>query len=118
MAPDVAGEAMRAWAEETNRLNRECSASSETERERLADIGKKIDGIVLTPGAKRSALQETLRCEFGNILERTGGRAENEKSDTPLPGMSVSVVGIGFEPCNVQSMERTLRPPARTHERT
>ena len=58
-----------------------------------------IDGIVLTPGAKRGELQVTLRGELGNILEWTGSGAENEKTDTPLSGMSVSVVaGAGFEP--------------------
>ena len=179
MAPDIAGEAVRAWAEETNRLNRERSASSEAERKELADVKKKIDGIVdaiqdgaysavlkerlhglearkaelndrlaaapqelpdihpnvsgvyrrkvarlakalgkpeerdaaaaairglidgivLTPGAKRGQLQVTLRGELGNILEWTGSGAENEKTDTPLSGMSVSVVaGAGFEP--------------------
>ena len=179
MAPDIADEAVRAWAEETNRLNRERSASSEAERKELADVEKKIDGIVdaiqdgaysavlkerlhglearkqelndrlaaapqelpdihpnvsgvyrrkvarlakaldkpeerdaaaaairglidgivLTPGEKRGQLQVTLRGELGNILEWTGTGAENEKTDTPLSGMSVSVVaGVGFEP--------------------
>ena len=179
MAPDIAGEAVRAWAEETNRLNRERSASSEAERKELADVEKKIDGIVdaiqdgaysavlkerlhglearkqelndrlaaaprelpdihpnvsgiyrrkvarlakalgkpeerdaaaaairglidgivLTPGEKRGQLEVTLRGELGNILEWTGSGAENEKTDTPLSGMSVSVVaGAGFEP--------------------
>ena len=179
MAPDIAGEAVRAWAEETNRLNRERSASSAAERKELADIEKKIDGIVdaiqdgaysavlkerlhglearkkelndrlaaaprelpdihpnvsgiyrrkvarlakalgkpeerdaaaaairglidgivLKPGAKRGELEVTLRGELGNILEWTGSGAENEKTDTPLSGMSVSVVaGAGFEP--------------------
>ena len=57
-----------------------------------------IDGIVLTPGDKRGQLQVTLRGELGNILEWTGSGAENEKTDTPLSGMSVSVVaGAGFE---------------------
>ena len=41
----------------------------------------------------------TLRGELGNILEWTGSGAENEKTDTPLSGMSVSVVaGAGSEP--------------------
>ena len=56
-----------------------------------------IDGIVLTPGEKRGELQVTLRGELGKILEWTG--TEKEKTDTPLSGMSVSVVaGAGFEP--------------------
>ena len=42
MAPDVAAEAVRAWAEETNRLNREGCASGEADRKELADIEKKM----------------------------------------------------------------------------
>ena len=191
MAPDIAGEAVRAWAEETNRLNRERSASSEAERKELAEIEKKIeriavaiqdgaysptlkeklhklearkaeltkrlatvpaeipdihpnvagiyrrkvarlakalgtpeerdaaaaaireliDGIVLTPGAKRGQLQVTLRGELGNILEWTENGAENEKTDTPLSGMSVSVVaGAGFEPTTPRNGTFALGP--------
>ena len=46
MAPDVAAEAVRAWAEETNRLNRERRASSAADRKELAALDKKIDQIV------------------------------------------------------------------------
>ncbi len=171
MAPEAADTAVRAWAEETNRLNRERSVSSEAERKELADIEKKIDGaysavlkerlhklevrkaelndrlataplelpdihpnvsgvyrrkvarlakalgkpeerdaaaaairglidgIVLTPSEKRGQLQVTLRGELGRILEWTGTGAEKEMTDTPISGMSVSVVaGAGFEP--------------------
>ena len=179
MAPEAADAAVRAWAEETNRLNRERCASSEAERRELADVEKNIegivdaiqdgaysavlkerlhklearkaelterlatvpaeipdihpnvagvyrrkvarlanalgkpeerdaaaaairgliDGIVLTPGEKRGQLEVTLRGELGRILEWTGSGAEKEKTDTPISGMSVSVVaGVGFEP--------------------
>jgi hypothetical protein len=37
MAPEIAAEAMRAYAEETNRLNRERRAGSEIERNRYGD---------------------------------------------------------------------------------
>ncbi|HEY6395189.1 MAG TPA: hypothetical protein VIX12_07195, partial [Candidatus Binataceae bacterium] len=46
MAPEIAAEAMRADAEETNRLNRERRAGSETDRKALADIEKKLKEIV------------------------------------------------------------------------
>ena len=179
MAPEAADAAVRAWAEETNRLNRERSASSEAERKELTDVEKNIegivdaiqdgaysavlkerlhklearkeeltkriatvppeipaihpnvagvyrrkvarlakalskpeerdaaaaairgliDGIVLTPGEMRGELQVTLRGELGKILEWTETGAEKEKTDTPISGMSVSVVaGVGFEP--------------------
>ena len=46
MAPEAAAEAMKAYAEETNRLNRERRASGATDRKELADIGKKIATMV------------------------------------------------------------------------
>ena len=38
MAPEIAAEAMRAYADETNRLNRERRTNAETDRKALVDI--------------------------------------------------------------------------------
>ena len=46
MAPEAAAEAMRAWAEETNRLNRERRASSEADRQELAAVKKKMAAMI------------------------------------------------------------------------
>ena len=46
MAPETAAEAMQAYAEETNRLNRQRRASGAADRRELADIGKKIRAMV------------------------------------------------------------------------
>ena len=46
MAPETAAEAMQAYAEETNRRNRERRASGEADRRELAAIGKKIRAMV------------------------------------------------------------------------
>ena len=46
MAPEIAADAMRAYAEETNRLNRERRADSEADRKALADVEKKLKEIV------------------------------------------------------------------------
>ena len=46
MAPDAAAEAMKAYVEETNRLNRERRASGAADRKELADIEKKIRAMV------------------------------------------------------------------------
>ena len=46
MAPEAAAEAMKAYAEETNRLNRERRASGATDRRELAGIEKKIRAMV------------------------------------------------------------------------
>ena len=62
MAPEAADAAVRAWAEKTNRLNRERSASSEAERKEFVDIEKKIEGIVdaIQDGAYSAVLKERL----------------------------------------------------------
>ena len=46
MAPKAAAEAMKAYAEETNRLNRERRASGATDRAQLAEIEKKIASMI------------------------------------------------------------------------
>jgi len=46
MAPEAPEEAMRAWAKETNRLNRERRASGASDRKELAAIGKKIASMI------------------------------------------------------------------------
>ena len=46
MAPEAAAEAMRAWAEETNRINRERRASGASDRKELAQVEKKIASMI------------------------------------------------------------------------
>ncbi|MDE2817134.1 MAG: zinc ribbon domain-containing protein, partial [Chloroflexota bacterium] len=46
MAPEAAAEATRAWAEETNRLNRERRASGEADRQELAAVKKKMAAMI------------------------------------------------------------------------
>lgn len=46
MAPEVAAEAMRAYAEETNRLNRERRSNGDAWRVELAKVEKQIQGII------------------------------------------------------------------------
>ena len=46
MAPDAATEAMRAWAEETNRINRERRASGASDRNELARVEKKFAAMI------------------------------------------------------------------------
>ena len=46
MAPEAAAEAMKAYAEETNRLNRERRASGATDRAELAEIEKRIASMI------------------------------------------------------------------------
>ena len=46
MAPEAAAEAMKAYAEETNRLNRERRASGATDRKELAEIEKRMASMI------------------------------------------------------------------------
>ena len=46
MEPEAAAEAMRAYAEETNRINRERRASSASDRKELAHVEKKIASMI------------------------------------------------------------------------
>ena len=46
MAPEIAAEAIRAYAEETNRFNRERRASGEVERHELAKVARSIKDIM------------------------------------------------------------------------
>ena len=46
MAPEVVAEAMRAYAEETNRINRERRASGASDRKELADVEKRIASMI------------------------------------------------------------------------
>ena len=46
MEPEAAAEAMRAYAEETNRINRERRASGASDRKELADVEKKIASMI------------------------------------------------------------------------
>jgi site-specific DNA recombinase len=172
MAPEIAAEAMRAYAEETNRLNHQRRASTGADHreldkiarsikemlalieegsgsramvarmrelearedelkarldtagvdlpdlhpnaagiycrkvERLAEALQKpqerdeaaeairalIERITLTPGAKRGEMAATLQGELGTILEWTARGAQKHNSDTPMFGVSESVV--------------------------
>ena len=185
MAPEVAAEAMRAYVEETNRLNRERHSVAASDRRELDGIEKKIKEIVtviedggytrgltdrlrelearqdelterlsgtpvnlpdihpniagiyrrkverlaealkhpqerdeasaairglieritLSPGPKRGQIDATLYGDLGTIIQWTGtrdgrgNRAKRNRTDTPVSGVSVSVVaGVGFEP--------------------
>jgi site-specific DNA recombinase len=58
LAPEVVAEAMRAYAEETNRLNRERRANGDTWRAELAKIERQIQGMV--EAIKEGMFQRTM----------------------------------------------------------
>ncbi len=83
MEPKAAAEAMKAYADETNRLNRERRASGATDRMR------------------------ELEARLGTVLEWAGGGAKKGATDTPKIGLSVSVVaGAGSSPSRCPAPRR------------
>jgi site-specific DNA recombinase len=63
MAPEMAAEAMRAYAEETNRLNRERRANSEGHRSELAKIHRTLKQMqgVIEEGGHTHGMTERMR---------------------------------------------------------
>ncbi len=85
MAPEVAAEAMRAYAEETNRLNRERQASSSAHRHALAETEKAIREIVrvVEQGGAHRALLDRLTGLEARQDELTA-RLAQAPSDAPV----------------------------------
>ena len=93
IVPDIAAEAVRAWAEETNRLNRERSASGEEDSRELTDIErKKATKIsVFEDGGYVKAMIDCLR-----ELEARQEELKERLSTVPpkFPDIHPNIVGI------------------------
>jgi site-specific DNA recombinase len=92
LAPDVVAEAMRAYAEEMNRLNRERRARGDGWRAELAKIEKQIQGIV--EAIKEGMFQRTMIAAMGALEARKAELAAllaDAPADTPdmLPSASL-----------------------------
>ena len=63
MTPEAAAEAMKAYAEETNRLNRERRASGATDRTELAELDRKIKAMleVIEDGGYARGMMDRMR---------------------------------------------------------
>ena len=84
MAPEAAAEAMRAYAQETNRLNRERRTSGETTRRALADTAKAIAEIVrvIEQGGYHRALSTRLT-ELEARQDELNARLSEAPADLP-----------------------------------
>jgi site-specific DNA recombinase len=93
MAPEVAAEAMRAYAEETNRLNRERRAGSDADRKALADVEKKLKEIVtaIEDGGYSRPLMMRLR-ELESKQDELTERLSRAPMD--IPDIHPNVAGI------------------------
>ena len=108
MAPDVAAKAVRAWAEETNRLNRERYASSEADRNELAGIEKKMATMitVIEDGGYVKGMIDRLR-EMEARQEELKERLES--APLKIPEIHPSVAGIYRR--KVTRLAEALRTP-------
>ena len=113
MAPEAAAEAMRAWAEETNRLNRERRTSGETDRKELAQVEKKIAEIVtaIEDGAYSRALGERLR-----KLEARQDELTERLSTVPadIPDVNPNIAAVYSR--KVERLSEALRRPQERDE--
>ena len=84
MAPEAAAEAMRAYAQETNRLNRQRRTSGETTRRELADTEKAIQEIVrvIEQGGYHRALSARLT-ELEARQDELNARQSDAPADLP-----------------------------------
>ncbi|WP_452107008.1 recombinase family protein [Brucella pseudogrignonensis] len=74
MAPEIVGEAMRAYAAETNRLNRERRSSGNAWKAELAKIEKEVRGII--EAIKAGMFHESMKAEM-DTLEARKTRSEH-----------------------------------------
>ena len=68
MAPEIVEEAMRAYAEETNRLNRERRSSGDAWKAELVKIEKEIRGII--EAIKAGMFHESMKAEMDTLESR------------------------------------------------
>ncbi len=91
MAPEIAAEAMRACAEETNRLNRERRSNSNSWKAELVRVEKQIRGIIVA--IKEGMYQPSMKAEMDALEDRKKALTElltDVPDDTPdlLPSAS------------------------------
>ena len=84
MAPEVAAEAMKAYAEETNRLNHERRASGATDRKEVAEIEKRIKAMisVIEDGGYARGMMDRMR-ELEARQDELNARLSTVPADLP-----------------------------------
>ncbi len=113
MAPEVAAEAMHAYAEETNRLNRERRSSDDADRKALADFEKKLKEIVTAiedGGYSRPLMARLhdLEAKQDELTERLS------RAPVDIPDIHPNVAGIYRR--KVERLTEALRHPQERNE--
>lgn len=113
MAPEIAAEAMRTYAEETNRLNRERRSSGAADHKALADIEKKLKEIVTAiedGGYSRPLMARLhdLEAKQDELTERLS------RAPVDIPDIHPNVAGIYRR--KVERLAEALRQPQERDE--
>ena len=93
MAPEIVEEAMRAYAEETNRLNRERRSSGDAWKAELVKIEKQIRGII--EAIKAGMFHESMKAEMDTLEARKtelNSLLADAPEDTPDILLSASAI--------------------------
>lgn len=113
MTPDMMAEAVRAYAEETNRLNRDRRSSAEANRRELADAAKAIAEIVrvIEQGGWHRALSERL-----TELETRQDSLTASLADIPqdVPDLHPNIAETYR--CRIERLTETLSQPSNALE--
>ena len=113
MAPEIAAEAMRAYAQETNRLNRERRTSGDADRRELDKLTRSMKEIVtlIEDGGGSRALVARLR-ELEAREDELKARLSNAPVD--MPDIHPNVAGIYRR--KVERLAEALRRPQERNE--
>ena len=108
MEPEAAAEAMKAYAKETNRLNRERRASGASDRRELADIEKRIASMIaaIEEGGYVRGISDRLR-ELEARQDEPTERLANVPADIPDIHPNIAVVYR----CKVERLAEALKHP-------
>jgi hypothetical protein len=113
MAPEIAAEAMRAYAEETNRLNRERRSSGDADRRELDKVTRSIKEIVVLVeggGGSRALLTRLRELE----AREDELRARLAQAPVDIPDIHPNVAGIYRR--KVERLAEALRYPEERDE--
>ncbi|MDE2012461.1 MAG: recombinase family protein, partial [Alphaproteobacteria bacterium] len=113
MAPEVAAEAMRAYAEETNRLNRERRARTDADRKAVAEVEKRIKEIVTI--FEEGGYTRPMMARLRELEAREDDlRARLAQASVDIPDIHPNIAGIYRQ--KVERLAEALRHPQERDE--
>ncbi|MFN3225838.1 MAG: recombinase family protein [Hyphomicrobiales bacterium] len=113
MAPEAAAEAMRAYAKETNRLNREHRSNGESWQVELAKVKKDIRGII--EAIKAGMFHESMKSEM-DMLEARKTELTTLLADAPEDKPDLLPTASTIYAKKVAKLTTALNRPEERHE--